>query len=108
MAIGLVEASKTTSQAAKDHIEFRNNLETVAHSYGNQELFIFGWTTQNDLINSILIHTVNPLPNFIILNSSNLEYFSLEGDVDSDKINNLINALINDPASVKVLTSHHN
>lgn len=106
MAIGLIEASRVTHQPSHSHAKFRDELERIAYTFGDQDLFIFGWTSQSDLINSIVMHTIGPLPNFVVINSSSLEYYRTDGDSPS-KISDLLNDIKNGAKTVRARTFSH-
>lgn len=102
LVIAVVEEYKLIGKLASEkHVEFKERLEKIANTYLDTTKFIFGWTSHTDLINSIAIQTLDPLPNFIVINSTNLKYFLVDELVPQNIIN-LLNDLESDHVTAKV------
>ena len=103
LAIGIVEEIRSTGEMiSEEHEKFRSILENIAHSFDDQNLFIFGWTPHLDLMNSILMHSIDPRPNFIVINSSTLEYFMVDGEPQSWRITQLLERIKSKDEILKV------
>jgi hypothetical protein len=90
------------------NVEFQELMKAIAEAYANEEQFLFGWTSELDTINSIAIHTISPLPNVVIINSTTLQYYLLEGEVLPQNVINLLEELKNGSPNVKVsLNGNH-
>ncbi len=68
------------------HKEFLELMEAIAFTYPNQNQFIFGWTSELTTINSIAIRTITPLPNIIVINSTTIQYYLIDGELSSQNI----------------------
>jgi len=82
--------------------EFRELMKAVAEAYVDEDKYLFGWTSELSTINSIAIQTISPLPNVVIINSSTLQYYLLDGEVSPQNIINLLEDLKNDSNNVEV------
>lgn len=78
LAIALVEESKIGRFGRKER-EYYEHLEQLANNYPHQDQFVFGWTNQLDMINSIAIQTIEPIPNYIFINSSTMSFYLYDG-----------------------------
>ena len=79
LAIALLEESKIGRFGSKKEREYYEHLEQLANGYPQQEQFVFGWTNQLDMINSIAIQTIDPIPNYIFINSSTMSFYLYDG-----------------------------
>ncbi|XP_015785505.1 protein disulfide-isomerase TMX3 [Tetranychus urticae] len=94
LVIAIVEEVKSIGRlATQQHVDFKNMVENIAHSFDDQDKFVFCWTSFVDLINSIAMHTISPIPNLIIINSTTLEYFRVDGEPNSQNILNLLKGI---------------
>jgi thioredoxin domain-containing protein 10 len=79
LVLALVEEHHSVGKLASGkHEEFRDLLEAVSHTYDDGNRFIFGWCSHLDMINSVAMKTIEPLPQLIAINSSSLQYHLLE------------------------------
>jgi len=85
LVLALVEEHKSVQRlVSSKHEELKDLTEAIAGRYVNNDpvtghsRFIFGWTSELDTINSFAIKTINPLPNLIVINTTNLEYWMLK------------------------------
>lgn len=79
LAIALLAESKIGRFASKQDREYYEHLEQLANSYPHQDRFVFGWTNQLDMMNSIAIQTIEPIPNYIFINSSTMNFYLYDG-----------------------------
>lgn len=104
LAIGIIDEIRSTGElASPEHEKFKSILENIAHSFDDQSLFIFGWTPHSDLMSSIVMHSIDPRPNFIVINSSTLEYFLLDGEPQSWRITQLLERIRSRDDILKVI-----
>lgn len=62
---------------------FKNQMESIAYSFSNQDdYFLFGYSSDLVTINSLAIRTIDPVPNLLVLNSSNLKYYLFTDNTD--------------------------
>ena len=104
LVIALLEEYKVRGKLASiQHEEFHDLIRSIAYSYETDNKFIFGWTSEIDTINSIAIKTFTSLPNLIIINSTNLQYFILEDELLSQNIINLLDEIKYESLNIKVM-----
>lgn len=97
LAIALVEESKAGRFGSKQEREYYEHLEQLANSYPHQDQFVFGWTNQLDMINSIAIQTIDPIPNYIFINSSTMSFYLYDGqneDKLEDQLTRILDAFV--------------
>lgn len=87
LAIVLIKESKVGRFTTNKEREYYEILEQQANAYPHNDQFIFGWTNQLDMINSIAIRTIDPIPTYIFINASTMNYYLYEDDAN-DKLNN--------------------
>ncbi|RWS23323.1 disulfide-isomerase TMX3-like protein, partial [Leptotrombidium deliense] len=101
LAIALVEEYRVVEKLrSTKHEEFREMLEAIAHTYDSNEKIIFGWTSHVDMINSIAIQTITPLPNFIVINSTTLQYYLIEDELLPQNIISVLNKITEESSSI--------
>jgi thioredoxin domain-containing protein 10 len=95
LIIALVEEYTSVNKLASDkHEQVRDLLEGIANSYDNANgQFVFGWSSQIDMINSIAIKSIEPLPQIVAINSRSLEYYLLEDEHTAENIVKLLNTV---------------
>ena len=102
--IALLEEYKSRGKFASiKHEEFHDLMRSIAYSYETDNKFIFGWTSEIDTINSIAIKAFTSLPNLIIINSTNLQYFILEDELLPQNIINLLDEIKYESLNIKVI-----
>lgn len=79
LAIALVQESKSGRFSNNKEREYYEHLEQLANSYPHQDQFVFGWTNQLDMVNSMAIQTIDPIPNYIFINSSTMSFYLYDG-----------------------------
>lgn len=60
--------------AHPDHQKYLEMFERIAHLFID-DYFLFGWTSEFDMIRTIAINDLEHLPTFIVLDSSTYEYY---------------------------------
>jgi len=91
--IVLIEEFKPTGKLDPKHKEFLELMEAIAYTYPNENNFVFGWTSELTTINSIAISTITPLPNIIVINSTTIQYYLIEGELSSQNIINFLDEI---------------
>ena len=76
------------------HKGFYDIMESIAYSYPNQKQLIFGWSSEITTMNSIAIRTISPLPNVIVINSTTLQYYLIENELNAQNIITFLDYLI--------------
>lgn len=55
---------------------FHRLAESIAFTYKNvDEKFLMCYSSSIDTFNSITMHSIQPIPNFLVLNTSSIEYY---------------------------------
>lgn len=104
LVIALLEEYNVRGKFASiQHEEFHDLMRSIAYSYETDNKFIFGWTSEIDTINSIAIKAFTSLPNLIIINSTNLQYFILEDELLPQNIINLLDEIKYESLNIKVI-----
>ena len=67
--------------ASSKHEELRELVEAIAQTSPDDDWFVFGWSSHMDLMNSITLYSVKSLPALILINSSSLQFFTVEGRI---------------------------
>ncbi|RWS03494.1 protein disulfide-isomerase TMX3-like protein, partial [Dinothrombium tinctorium] len=94
LAIALVEEYRIVNRLVSIRdMEFRDLMEAIAHTYDSEERIIFAWTSHLDMINSIAMQTISPLPNLIFINSITLEYYLMDDELIAQNIIDLLNKI---------------
>ena len=102
LVITLIEEYKSMDKLNPKHKGFYDIMESIAYSYPNQKQLIFGWSSEITTINSIAIRAINPLPNVIIINSTTLQYYLIESELNAQNIITFLDDLIQMSPKLKV------
>lgn len=86
LAIVLINESKIGRFKTNKEREYYEVLEELANSYSNNDQFIFGWTNQLDMINSIAIQTIEPIPSYVFINASTVGCYLYNGESETELI----------------------
>lgn len=78
--IAIVNEYRQTNRIIDDdNLAFQRLMETIANTYPNQHRkYLFGWSSDHLTMNSIVMHTIQPVPNLIVLNSTTIQYYLFE------------------------------
>ena len=106
IAIALINESKVGRFKTKKEREYYEILEQLANSYKQNDQFIFGWTNQLDMINSIVIQTIEPIPNFVFINSTTMNYYLYDGENEKQLESQLIQILDSLLSDQPILSVH--
>ena len=60
--------------AHPDQKKYLEMLERVAHLFLD-DYFLFGWTSEFDLVREIAVDNLEPSPTFVVLNASSYEFY---------------------------------
>lgn len=59
-----------------ENLAFHRLAESIAFTYKNvDEKFLICYSSSIDTFNSITMHSIQPIPNFLVLNTSSIEYY---------------------------------
>ncbi|XP_054164892.1 protein disulfide-isomerase TMX3-like [Oppia nitens] len=103
LVIALIEEYKSSNKVNPKHKWFYDLMESIAYSYPNINDLIIGWTPDVATINSIAIRTITPLPNIIVINSTTLQYYLIDGQLNSQNIISFLDNLTNDSSKINAL-----
>lgn len=80
LVIAIVNEYRQTNRIIDDdNLAFQRLMETIANTYPNQHRkYLFGWSSDHLTMNSIVMHTIQPVPNLIVLNSTTIQYYLFE------------------------------
>ncbi|KAI7686917.1 Protein disulfide-isomerase TMX3 [Sarcoptes scabiei] len=83
-----------------------NQMEIIAYSYSDsKDNYLFGYTSDRSTLNSLAIRSIEPLPNLIVLNSSDLRYClmtdNLNGKFDIDRLKTFLELISNKANDLK-------
>ncbi|KPM05728.1 disulfide-isomerase TMX3-like protein [Sarcoptes scabiei] len=87
-----------------------NQMEIIAYSYSDsKDNYLFGYTSDRSTLNSLAIRSIEPLPNLIVLNSSDLRYClmtdNLNGKFDIDRLKTFLELISNKANDLKLFNS---
>lgn len=60
--------------AHPDHKKYTEMFERVAHLFLD-DFFLFGWTSELEMVRNIAINDLEQLPTFVVLDASSYEYY---------------------------------
>jgi len=60
--------------------EFKETVETIANTYKNRDPFIFGWCSHPEMLSSIALQAIEPVPKLIAISSVDLKYHILNSE----------------------------
>ena len=103
LAIGIVEETRSIKKLTSEkHTRLRDLVRRLSKTYERANNFVFSWTSYSEIIDSIAIKKIQPLPSFIVINSTNLQYYQVDGEPTAQSIINLLNDLSSENNTLKV------
>lgn len=77
LAIALVDEFRSSGRFVDtENQAFHRLAESIAFTYKNvDEKFLMCYSSSIDTFNSITMHSIQPIPNFLVLNTSSIEYY---------------------------------
>src|SRR5438270_738301 len=79
--------------------EFREMVEAIALTYEDRDKFVFGWCSHPEMLSSIALQALDPLPKLLAIRSGDLKYHVLGG---ATPLPQTVITFLNDLAADKV------